>query len=145
MADFVRSLGLVVQHFNQDVVVGDSTTERLKELLDISAFAILVMTSEDVHKGTNGKSTMHARENVVHEIGLFQGRLGFRRAIVLKEAGTAVFSNIHGLGHIEFPKGGFRNSGKAQKDLRKVLERERLLPRAAVGEIKQSAKRILQR
>ena len=40
--------------------------------------------------------------NVVHEAGLFQGRLGFTRAIVLLEEGCAEFSNIQGLQRSDF-------------------------------------------
>ncbi len=43
--------------------------------------------------------------NVIHEVGLFQGRLGFNRAIVMLERGCEEFSNIHGLTHIPFDKG----------------------------------------
>jgi predicted nucleotide-binding protein len=43
--------------------------------------------------------------NVIHEVGLFQGRLGFKRAIVLLEEGCKEFSNIQGLGQIRYPKG----------------------------------------
>ena len=43
--------------------------------------------------------------NVVHEAGLFQGRLGFQKAIILLEEGCEDFSNIDGLGRIGFPKG----------------------------------------
>ena len=35
------------------------------------------MTGEDEHID----QTKHARENVIHEIGLFQGKLGFRKAM----------------------------------------------------------------
>lgn len=42
------------------------------------------MTGEDEDK--EGK--LNARPNVIHEIGLFQGRLGFSRAIVLLEDET---------------------------------------------------------
>ena len=38
---------------------------------------------------------LHARDNVIHETGLFQGRLGFRKAIVLLEDCVAEFSNFH--------------------------------------------------
>ena len=62
-------------------------------MLDRALFAFLVMTGEDQH----GDGTTHARENVIHEAGLFQGRLGFEKAIILLEEGCAEFSNIHGL------------------------------------------------
>jgi Predicted nucleotide-binding protein containing TIR-like domain len=38
-----------------------------------------------------------ARQNVVHEAGLFQGKLGFTRAIILLEEVTEEFSNLAGL------------------------------------------------
>ncbi|MFI5322489.1 MAG: TIR domain-containing protein [Thermodesulfobacteriota bacterium] len=62
--------------------------------------------------------------NVVHEAGLFQGRLGFTKAIILLEEGCEGFSNIEGLGQIRFPKGNIR---AIFDDVRKVLEREGLI------------------
>ena len=75
------------------------------------------MTGEDVH----ADEAAHARENVIHEAGLFQGRLGFERAIILLEEGCSQFSNIHGLTHISFPKGDLT---PAFEYIRQVLERE---------------------
>jgi predicted nucleotide-binding protein len=106
--------------FNLESAAGMSTTERLGEMLDSAAFAFLVMTSEDEH----ADSTLHARENVIHEAGLFQGHLGFRRAIILLEEGCSEFSNIKGLGQIRFPKGDIKAKSE---EIRKVLEREGLL------------------
>ena len=80
-------------------------------------FAFLVMTGEDLH----GDGAAHARENVIHEAGLFQGRLGFERAIILLEEGCAEFSNIHGLTTIRFPAG---NIEPKFEEIRRVLERE---------------------
>ena len=72
--DFVEDrLHLPVDEFNSVPVAGIATSARLAELLDLSAFAFLIMTSED--EQLDGK--IRARENVVHEVGLFQGRLGF--------------------------------------------------------------------
>jgi len=79
------------------------------------------MTAEDLHEDNE----MHARENVIHEIGLFQGKLGTRRAIILIEEGCTEFSNIRGLTQIRFPK---NNIGAVFEEVRRVLERERLLP-----------------
>ena len=78
-------------------------------MLDTSSFALLLLTAEDVH--ANGE--MHARENVIHELGLYQGRrgrLGFLRAIALVEDGVREFSNILGINQIRFPKGMVRST-----------------------------------
>jgi hypothetical protein len=54
-------------------------------------------------------------------LGLFQGRLGFRRTIVLRENGGADFSNISGLTEIKFPK---RNLLKKSEEIKNTLARE---------------------
>jgi len=115
---------MTVDEFNSVSVAGVATTDRLKELLDGAAFAFLLMTGED--EQMDGK--FRARENAVHEVGLFQGRLGFSRAIVLLEDGCEEFSNIHGLGQIRFPKG---NISAKFEEIRAVLEREGLIARRA--------------
>ncbi len=123
LKDFVEDrLHLPVDEFNSIPVAGITTTARLSELLDAAAFAFLIMTAED--EQADGK--VRARENVVHEVGLFQGRLGFSRAIVLIEDGCQEFSNIHGLGQIRFPKG---NISARFEDIRAILEREGLIQR----------------
>ena len=101
-------------------VAGITNVARLSEMLDAAGIAFLIMTAED--EQMDGK--VHARMNVVHEAGLFQGRLGFTRAIVLLEDGCEEFSNIHGLGQIRFPKGNIR---AAFEEVRQVLEREGLV------------------
>ena len=121
LKDFLEDrLGLSVDEFNRVPVAGIATSTRLSEMLDAAAFAFLVMTAED--EQTDG--TLRARENVVHEVGLFQGRLGFARAIVLVEDECKEFSNIHGLGQIRFPAG---NIAAKFEDIRAVLERERVI------------------
>jgi len=89
-------------------------------MLDDSAFAFLVMTAEE----ETPEGAKRARANVIHEAGLFQGRLGFERAIVLLEDGCEGFSNIAGLTWIPFPPGRIE---AAFEDVRRVLEREGLL------------------
>ena len=74
-------LRLDCDEFNAESVSGRSTVDRLQELLGRAWFAFLVMTGEDLH----ADGAAHARENVIHEAGLFQGRLGFERAIILLE------------------------------------------------------------
>ena len=112
-------LGLVVDEFNQSSTAGMPNTDRLQEMLDVSCFAFLVMTAEN----TDDQGKAHARENVIHEIGLFQGQLGFRRAVVLLEEGCEEFSNIQGVGQIRFKAGRLPEKFE---EIRMVLERENI-------------------
>jgi predicted nucleotide-binding protein len=112
-----EKLHLDCDEFNEESPAGIPTITRLQSMLDHAQFAFLVMTSEDAH----ADGTAHARENVVHEAGLFQGRLGFGRAIILLEEGCSEFSNIRGLGQIRFPKA---NIDAAFEQIREVLKRE---------------------
>lgn len=119
--DFIQDrIGLPWDEFNRVPVAGVTNIARLSEMLDAAAIAFLVMTAED----EMADGAMQARMNVVHEAGLFQGRLGFTKAIVLLEEGCEEFSNIQGLGQIRFPSG---NIGAAFEEVRRVLERERLV------------------
>jgi predicted nucleotide-binding protein len=118
LKDFIQDrLRLPWDEFNRVPVAGVSNILRLSEMLDSAVIAFIVMTAED--EQPDGK--LRARMNVVHEAGLFQGRLGFSRAIVLLEEGCEEFSNIQGLGQIRFPKGNIK---AAFEEIRQVLERE---------------------
>lgn len=76
----------------------ESIINILNDFLNKSSFAILIMTAED--ETAEGKT--RARQNVIHEAGLFQGRLGFDKVIILKQEGLEEFSNIAGLQYISF-------------------------------------------
>ena len=120
LKDFISDrMKLPWDEFNREPVAGIATSERLQTLMSQAGFAFLIMTAEEEH----ADGTRHARMNVVHEVGLFQGRLGLRRAIVLLEDGCAEFSNIFGLSQIRFPRGDI---GAKFEEIRKVLEREGL-------------------
>lgn len=95
-------------------------TVRLSQMLDSAAIAFLIMIAED----EQSDHTLRARMNVIHEAGLFQGRLGFTRAIILLEEGCENFSNVDGLGYIDFPHGNIK---ACFEDVRMVLEREGLV------------------
>lgn len=121
LKDFIQDrLHLPWDEFNRVPVAGVTNITRLSQMLDEAAIAFLIMTAEDEH--ADGK--LHARMNVVHEAGLFQGKLGFERAIVLLEEGCEAFSNIEGLGQIRFPRG---NISAVFEEIRRVLEREGLI------------------
>lgn len=113
-------LGLICDEFNREPTAGITTIERLEMMLLAADFAFMVMTGEDGHLD----GSVHARENVIHEIGLFQGKLGFKKAIILLEEGCSEFSNIHGLTQIRFPKGDILSKSE---EIRRTLEREGIL------------------
>ena len=121
LKDFLENrLGLPYEEFNRIPQAGKFTSDRLKEMLESCCMAFLIMTGEDAH----ADGTLHARSNVIHEIGLFQAQLGYERAIILLEDGCEKFSNIDGVTHIPFPKGNIR---AAFEDIREVLERESII------------------
>jgi len=63
-------------------------------------FAFLILTAEDEQPD----GTLRARENVVHEAGLFQGKLGFKRLSSCLSKDARHFSNITGLTFISFQR-----------------------------------------
>lgn len=117
---WLTDLGFEWEVFDRRPTAGLSTKERLAEMLDNAQMAFLFMTPED--EMANGQT--QARSNVIHEVGLFQGRLGFTKAIVLLEEGCDEFSNIAGLGQVRYPKS---NVKAAFEEIRQVMQREGLL------------------
>jgi predicted nucleotide-binding protein len=121
LKDFIQKrLHLPWDEFNRVPVAGFTNIARLSEMLDNAAIAFIILTAED--EQVDGK--MHARMNAVHEAGLFQGRLGFEKAILMLEKGCEKFSNVQGLGQIRFPPG---NISAVFEEIRRVLEREQLI------------------
>jgi predicted nucleotide-binding protein len=122
LKDFVQDrLGLPWDEFNRVPIAGVANIARLSEMLDDSSIAFLVLTAEDESRD----GSLHARQNVIHEAGLFQGRLGFLRAIILIEESCEEFSNIQGLGQLRFPVGKISS---IFEDVRQIVEREGLIP-----------------
>jgi predicted nucleotide-binding protein len=123
LKDFLHErLGLPWEEFNRIPAAGITNIARLSEMLENAVMSFHVLTAEDERKD----GTQVARLNVVHEAGLFQGKLGFTRAIVIIEEGCEEFSNIHGLGQIRFPTGHIEAT---YEEVRRVLEREAILLR----------------
>ncbi len=122
LKDFLgNTLKLDVAEFNVVPTAGIHTTERLHAMLREAGMAFLIMTAED----TLTDGTVQARPNVIHEVGLFQGYLGTRRAIVLLEEGCAQFSNLDGLTTVRFPK---NDIAARFEEVRRILIREGFLP-----------------
>jgi sugar/nucleoside kinase (ribokinase family) len=70
----------------------------MRRVLALCSFAICLLTAEDVMQAGGA----HADQNVIHQAGLFQGRYGFSRVLLLVGAGVESFSNVSGLVALSF-------------------------------------------
>jgi predicted nucleotide-binding protein len=113
-------MGLDTITYESESHVGESIIPILEKMLDRATFAVLVLTAED----ETSEGLKRARQNVVHEAGLFQGRLGFKRAVVIRQEGLEDFTNVAGLQYISF------NGDRIEDifyELQRVLKREGML------------------
>jgi Lon protease-like protein/predicted nucleotide-binding protein len=105
-------LGLEVEAFETYSRTSEHIVDVLKGFLAICDAAVIVMTADD----RTADGAARARQNVIHEIGLCQGRFGFDRVILLQQGGTEDFSNLAGLQTIRFSEKveeGFYDLGRA--------------------------------
>lgn len=90
--------GYSIEAYETGARAGHTIRDILESMMESSSFALLVLTGEDL-VNENG---LRARQNVIHKAGLFQGRLGFNKAIMVVEEGVENFSNVDGIQQIRF-------------------------------------------
>ena len=113
-------LKLATVTYESEPRAGESIIPILEKMLNQASFALLVLTAEDETIEGNKR----ARQNVVHEAGLFQGRLGFTKAIVLRQEGLEGFTNVDGLQYISFSEDKIEQTFY---ELQRVFKREKLV------------------
>jgi predicted nucleotide-binding protein len=86
----------------QEANRGRTVLQKLNEEAARCSYAVIVMTGDD---DIGADEPPRTRENVMHEIGFFQGRYGLEGICLLYEEGTSIPSNIHGLVYVPYPKG----------------------------------------
>lgn len=102
----------------QEPNMGFTVLQKLDDASNRCGYAIIVMTGDDVHG-----EEVRARENVMHEIGFFQGKYGLRNVILLHEDGVSIPSNMQGIVYIPFPKGMIHATfGAIQNDLQAIMQ-----------------------
>ena len=76
----------------------------LEQHLDKADFAIAIAQGDDVTTSRKGRQPS-TRDNVIFELGLFMGRLGRRRTILMKPKGVAIKlpSDLAGITTIDYP------------------------------------------
>lgn len=95
-----ESVQLPVYSFESGVWSGTQVTDALDDLLARCGFAVCVLTAEDL----SPDGEWRARQNVVHEVGLFQGRYGFDRVILLVEEGIRAVPRTAEPFTVSFPR-----------------------------------------
>ena len=115
-----NELGVSALSYESESHVGEAIVPVLEDFLEKATFAVLILTGED----ETADGTLRARQNVVHEAGLFQGQLGFRRAVLLKQETAESFTNVAGLQYIPFAGDNIEHTFY---ELRRVLQREGLV------------------
>lgn len=112
--------GYQIEAYESGARAGHTIRDILEDMVTKSSFAILVLSAED--EQPDGK--YRARQNIIHEAGLFQGHLGFSRAIMLLEEGVEEFSNVQGVQYIPFSKGNIKETyGEVLATLRREFPR----------------------
>ena len=117
-----KDIGLPTLELAQEANRGRTLLQKLAEEASRCGFAVIVMTAKD--EASVGPP--RARENVIHEVGYFQGKLGLDRICVLHEEGTSIPSNIQGLVYVPFPKDLVRATfGELARELRAAFPSHR--------------------
>jgi predicted nucleotide-binding protein len=101
-----KSVGLSTIELAQEANMGRTIIEKLIDNAARCDSAVIVMTGDDVVNGEEAR----VRENVMHEIGFFQGRYGRKFVILLHEDGANIPTNLTGVAHVPFPKGAIEAS-----------------------------------
>lgn len=94
-----KDIKLETLELAQEPILGRTVLQKLNDEAERCGYAIILMTGDDIVG-----EEVRARENVMHEIGYFQGKYGLQNVTLLHEEGVNIPSNIHGLVYIPFPK-----------------------------------------
>jgi predicted nucleotide-binding protein len=78
---------------------GRTIIEKLEEEAGHCSYAVVVMTGDDL-----AEDEVRARENVIHEVGYFQGRYGRSRVCLLHQDDVNIPTNLSGVVYCGFPK-----------------------------------------
>jgi predicted nucleotide-binding protein len=100
--------------------VGTTVIEKLEKYGRTADYAVLILTADDITKD----GEVRARQNVIQELGWFQGVLGRQRTAILLQEGVQIGSNISGVIYFQFQE---NNVEMVFESLRKEFEAANLL------------------
>lgn len=87
---------------------GRTIIEKFEEYSNVG-FAIVLLTADDIGGVKNGNELqLRARQNVIFELGFFNGKLGRNRVCCLYEAGVELPSDYSGVVYVEYDSGQWK-------------------------------------
>lgn len=95
-----------VEAFEYGSRAGLQITDIVESMVASSSFAVLILNPDD----EQADGQRRARQNVIHELGLCQGRLGFRRVIPVIETSVEGISNLAGTKAIPYAPGTIKGT-----------------------------------
>jgi len=95
-----KDVSLQTIELEQEVNAGRTIIEKLISNAKRCDSAVIVMTGDDHKQEEEAK----VRENVMHEIGFFQGSYGRHFVILLHEEGVNIPTNLSGVAYVAYPK-----------------------------------------
>lgn len=95
-----KDVKLATIELAQEASMGRTIIEKLFDNASRCDSAVIVMTGDDIGNGEEAR----VRENVMHEIGFFQGLYGRKFVVLLYEDGVNIPTNLSGVAYIPFPK-----------------------------------------
>jgi hypothetical protein len=101
-----KDVGLSTLELAQEPNLGRTIIEKLFDNAGQCDSAVIVMTGDDATK----EDEPRVRENVMHEIGFFQGRYGRKAVVLLHEEGVNIPTNLSGVAYIPFPEGASKRA-----------------------------------
>ena len=102
--------------------VGSTVIEKLENYGRTADYAVLILTADDITKDGEAR----ARQNVIQELGWFQGVIGRQRTAILLQDGVEIASNISGVVYLRFKESDVE---MVFDSLRKEFEAARLIPK----------------
>ena len=100
-----KDVGIATLELAQEPNMGRTIIEKLIDNAAKCDSAVIVMTGDDM-----ASDQARVRENVMHEIGYFQGAFGRSSVILLHEEGVNIPTNLSGVAYVPFPKGSIESS-----------------------------------
>jgi len=120
LARILEKMGLEPVILHEQPEKGRVLIEKLEDHTSDVGYAFVLLTPDDVgsRKGSRGKATPRARQNVIFEFGYLMGRLGRRRICCLYTGAVERPSDIEGIVYVPFRKSVSEAYEKILKELR---------------------------